>query len=450
MLAIGEERLKAEIQELQGQIQIRLPSSNSGTDDDGMSAVHSTNETELQHEMEIKVQELAELQEGNRVKAAQEEAVATGFVSTLTRVLNLGECPVCFEEIPNQTYWEEDVFHRCRSCGIATCGACARNIKQMMRKEVENLSHGGDVADEATLRHLCELERLEMCPFCREKSLDDESDFAKTLRHAKAGKAWAQSLVGFQLAYGMGTAIDRREATRWCRLAADQGDLDALTTLGRLRYQDYAEGGKPQYLVEAKNFFYAAAVKGHAEAQHYCASVCMEDEYEVEALRWCTLSAGQGYFQSQFRLGQYFSEGSCGLERSSSKAVFWLKKAAIQDHAEAQVCLAMELMEAKREIYGGCCDPVGYSVMPEVFFWIQRAAKNGFEVAESMLQTLETSMGTQCGCCRIPAEEGVTFGRCVRCKTIGYCGRECQRKHWKMGHKVDCAVPDELKNRFDN
>jgi bacterioferritin-associated ferredoxin len=447
MLPIRVELLKAEIQELQGDI--RRLSSNSGTD--GMSAAHYK-ETELQHELEIKVQVVAELQEGNRVESVQKEALELGFVATPTRLLNLGECPVCFEEIPNQTYWEEDVFHRCRTCGIATCGECARNTKQMMRKEVENLSRGGGAADntQATLRQLCELERLEMCPFCREKSLDDESDFAKTLRHAKAGKAWAQSIVGFQLAYGMGTSIDSRKAIRWCRLAADQGDLDALTTLGRLCYQDFAEGGKPQSLVEAKNFFYAAAVKGHAEAQHYCASVCMEDDKEEEALRWCTLAAGQGYCQSQFCLGQYFSEGSCGLERSSSKAVFWLKKAALQEHAEAQVCLAMELMEAKREIYGGCCDPVGYSVMPEVFFWMQRASKNGFEVAESMLQTLETSMGTQCGCCGIPAEEGVTFGRCFRCKAISYCGRGCQRKHWKMGHKVDCVRPDALKNHFDD
>jgi TPR repeat protein len=450
MVAIGEERLNAEIQELQGQI--RLLSFQLGAD--GMSAEEHNKRRELQREMEIKVQELAELQEGNRMKAVQKEAVETGFVSTPTRLLNLGECPVCFEEIPNQTYWDEVVYVRCQTCGIVTCGTCARNTQQLMRRE---LSLGGRAADlsntQATLHHFSEIERLGMCPFCRDKNLDDESEFAKVLCHAKAGKPWAQSSIGFRLAYGLGTAIDCQEAIRWCRLAADQGDLDALTTLGRLSYQEFADGGKPQSLLEAKNFFYPAAYQGLAQAQHYCASLCMEDGNEKEALSWCTLAAGQGFFQSQFLLGKCFSEGSCGLKRSSSKAVFWLNKAALQEHAEAQVCLAMELLEAKRELYDEDCDPedcdtVSYSVMPEVFFWMRRAVDNGSEVAQTMLQTLETAAGTMCGCCGVLAREGVTFGCCVRCKAIGYCGRECQWKHWKMGHKLDCARSDELKKLF--
>lgn len=28
--------------------------------------------------------------------------------------------------------------------------------------------------------------------------------------------------------------------------------------------------------------------------------------------------------------------------------------------------------------------------------------------------------------------------RCARCKTVEYCGKECQAKHWKGGHKVRC------------
>ena len=28
--------------------------------------------------------------------------------------------------------------------------------------------------------------------------------------------------------------------------------------------------------------------------------------------------------------------------------------------------------------------------------------------------------------------------RCSRCKTVGYCSTDCQRKHWKAGHSIQC------------
>jgi tetratricopeptide (TPR) repeat protein len=32
---------------------------------------------------------------------------------------------------------------------------------------------------------------------------------------------------------------------------------------------------------------------------------------------------------------------------------------------------------------------------------------------------------------------------CSRCKTVRYCGAQCQLHHWKSGHKGACAKPDE-------
>ena len=31
--------------------------------------------------------------------------------------------------------------------------------------------------------------------------------------------------------------------------------------------------------------------------------------------------------------------------------------------------------------------------------------------------------------------------RCSRCQRVWYCGRECQRVHWRAGHKAECAAP---------
>jgi Zn finger protein HypA/HybF involved in hydrogenase expression len=88
--------------------------------------------------------------------------------------------------------------------------------------------------------------------------------------------------------------------------------------------------------------------------------------------------------------------------------------------------------------------------MPEVFFWIQRAVNNGSLAAQTKLKTLETEVRMMCGCCSNLAREGVTVKLCAQCKAVGYCSRDCQVKHWKMGHKVDCAKPEELKKCFDD
>lgn len=42
--------------------------------------------------------------------------------------------------------------------------------------------------------------------------------------------------------------------------------------------------------------------------------------------------------------------------------------------------------------------------------------------------------------CRLPAlEDGkVALKACARCKQASYCGKECQRKAWKDGHKESC------------
>ena len=53
------------------------------------------------------------------------------------------------------------------------------------------------------------------------------------------------------------------------------------------------------------------------------------------------------------------------------------------------------------------------------------------------METTTMTMATmQCGFCGVPAET-----KCSRCKSIRYCGRECQKKHWKT-HKKTCTKLD--------
>ncbi|KAI8484725.1 hypothetical protein Bbelb_374880 [Branchiostoma belcheri] len=43
-----------------------------------------------------------------------------------------------------------------------------------------------------------------------------------------------------------------------------------------------------------------------------------------------------------------------------------------------------------------------------------------------------------CGYCRRMPDFGEKFGKCASCRRAHYCSKECQRKHWKDGHKQDC------------
>ncbi|KAI8363930.1 hypothetical protein BD560DRAFT_455465 [Blakeslea trispora] len=38
-------------------------------------------------------------------------------------------------------------------------------------------------------------------------------------------------------------------------------------------------------------------------------------------------------------------------------------------------------------------------------------------------------------------EEPGSFKRCGRCQRVAYCSRECQKEHWKAGHKAVCKSP---------
>ena len=65
-------------------------------------------------------------------------------------------------------------------------------------------------------------------------------------------------------ANGKGIPQDYREALKWYRLAADQGDADAQLNLGGM----YARGeGVPQDYREALKWYRLAADQGHADAQ---------------------------------------------------------------------------------------------------------------------------------------------------------------------------------------
>ena len=81
---------------------------------------------------------------------------------------------------------------------------------------------------------------------------------------------FSQFTLGVAYYHGDGVSIDKVEAIKWYRLAANQGDADAQFNLGYA----YSNGdGVSIDKVESRKWFRLAAEQGHIEAILYLESL---------------------------------------------------------------------------------------------------------------------------------------------------------------------------------
>jgi TPR repeat protein len=134
---------------------------------------------------------------------------------------------------------------------------------------------------------------------------------------------------------GRGVPQDFKEALRWFRLAAEQGDPAAQFNLGLM----YDEGtGIPQDFKEAARWYRRAAEQGDADARFnlgfmYSKGEGVPQDYK-EALRWYRLAADQGDADAQFNLGVTYYKGR-GIPQDFVQAHKWLNLAAAKGDKES-------------------------------------------------------------------------------------------------------------------
>ena len=153
------------------------------------------------------------------------------------------------------------------------------------------------------------------------------------------------------------------------------------------------------------------------------------------------LSANQGHATAQFGLGCMYHHGQ-GVDQSYERAAEYFEAAARQGHASAQSNL------------GGLC-LLGQGVeqsFEKARAWLMKAAEQGVEQAIKNLQHLDEAEGRttpsfipkpfECATCYRPHDPSEHKLRpCKRCHRVYYCGKECQKEHWKAklnGHKKNC------------
>lgn len=181
------------------------------------------------------------------------------------------------------------------------------------------------------------------------KAAYDRGDFDSAVEEflplGEQGNAKAQFALGVMYQFGKGVSQNHPGAVRWYRLAAEQGHARAQYHLGEM----YGTGsGVPQ------NF--------------------------VESARWYRFAAEQGNEWAQLRLATAYSEGK-GVAQSFPEAVRWSRVAAQKGNAKAQALLGLLYLDP-----GTPRDNVASHM------WLNIAATNGDEIAQTVRSTYEESM----------------------------------------------------------
>jgi TPR repeat protein len=123
-------------------------------------------------------------------------------------------------------------------------------------------------------------------------------------------------------------------AFKWYSFAAEQGHPASLFNVGCYYDVGNTGAGVEKNDVTATIFFFVAADKGHALAQHNLANYYWRNNRMSDAFFWFRKSAEQGCDLGQYRLGFCYWEGK-GVERNPALSVEWVTKAAKQGYKAA-------------------------------------------------------------------------------------------------------------------
>lgn len=157
------------------------------------------------------------------------------------------------------------------------------------------------------------------------------------------------------------------EAARWYGMAAEKGEMRAMTALGFLNQIDRKN------LAGAKQWFQKAAEKSDPAAM-YALSKLLAQSFEVkdhpEIIRWLRLAAQNDHAVAAFELAEMYLAGTQVLQ-NSVEAVRWFRLAANKGITPAMVRLAGLYAHGNGVAKN----------MTESFRWFLKAAEGGYPYA---------------------------------------------------------------------
>src|SRR5438067_625595 len=162
----------------------------------------------------------------------------------------------------------------------------------------------------------------------------DSLSFDKKLKLAKVGDEDAQVAVAQAYEKGSDTEVDKAEAARWYRKAADEGNVEAMFHLARI-VSEGAQGVKRSPELAAK-LYESAAKQGHVEAENWLGYSYEHglgiQQSDASAVEWYKKSADAGLAVAQNNLGLMYLNAK-GVPRDHGKAFALFEQAAKQGDA---------------------------------------------------------------------------------------------------------------------
>ncbi|OWK34422.1 C39 family peptidase [Fimbriiglobus ruber] len=168
---------------------------------------------------------------------------------------------------------------------------------------------------------------------------DKKQPPAELLERAQSGKAEAQRLLGLLYRDGKSVEQDYKEALRWSRSAADQGNGLALDDLGYLYFLGW---GVPQDYDIAKGYFKSAGRAGNPRGyfnlgECYFSGLGGEQNYE-RAVEYWKKAAEAGSGEAALALAMLYASGD-GAPRDANEALRWCEMALKTTPTEALIFL---------------------------------------------------------------------------------------------------------------
>lgn len=142
---------------------------------------------------------------------------------------------------------------------------------------------------------------------------------------AETGHPRAAALLGSLREDGRGIEKSIEDAVHWYRVAADQGQANAMAALGRLLLQ------QPAARNEASRLLQKAAQLEDATGQYYLGWLLAqpndESRDDAQAYAWFSRAAGQGHVGAQVAVAIHLLEGR-GVPKDTGMAREWLERAS--------------------------------------------------------------------------------------------------------------------------
>jgi TPR repeat protein len=204
---------------------------------------------------------------------------------------------------------------------------------------------------------------------------------------------------------------DKEQIKRLCEWV-DKGTAWAQDMMASW-YRDGLCGLKQSYVMAAM-LFEKAVAQGDPDAMNHLAHLYDTgrgvDQSFKKALELYTMAAEQGKVGAMVNLGVLFIQGQ-GVAQSNELARAWWTKAAKKGGQ-----MAIENLER-----------------------LDKQEGKSTPAPKTALSSPPTAPPVCCSSCNTPQPSGQTFRKCMGCRTVQYCNKECQRAHWSPGgHKQEC------------